>query len=397
MKESRGERGQKLAVLVALALGIPVLAWAGKVPDWVTGGASAEYPAGKYMVGIGRAKGTGNEVKDRETAENSGRAEIGGQIRVQLESTLTTRVAEEQKYAQTKHRSKARTRGTQEVVSDIMAKVNLELEGITIADTYYNRKEKQYYALAVMERRVAADNLRKFIAEKREAAGGFFGEGNSALKAHDAPRALVNYQKAQNELVQLEGKEAMLAVILGRPVPVAAEALTVWKCQAAMDQALESIRFVVQIFEVNPSMQSALVQNAIIQGLRQKGFNVMDNAAAFRGASYDSLGNASVEQLRSLPGLRGNYLILGDAEARESSKMMIGSTPAYFFLTSAELKIVNLDNGKILVNEAFDWGDKTKCGKPSRDKAASCSLERAGEFLAEQVSQKVEEIFKSLE
>jgi hypothetical protein len=380
-----------------LALGIPVLAWAGKVPDWVTGGASAEYPAEKYMVGIGRAKDTGNEGKDLETAENSGRAEIGGQIRVQLESTLTTRVAEEQKYAQTKHRSKARTRGTQEVVSDIMAKVNLELEGITIADTHYNKKEKQYYALAVMERRVAADNLRKFIAEKRNAAEGFFGEGKSALSARDAPRALVNYQKAQNELVQIEGKEAMLAVILGRPVPVAAEALTVWKCQAAMDQALESIRFVVQIFEVNPSMQSALVQNAIIQGLRAKGYNVMDNAAAFRGASYDSLGNASVEQLRGLPGLAGNFLILGDAEARESSKMMIGSTPAFFFLTSAELKIVNLDNGKILVNEAFDWGDKTKCGKPSRDKAASCSLDRAGEFLAEQVSQKVEEIFKSLE
>src|SRR4030042_674258 len=158
--------------------------------------------------------------------------------------------------------------------------------------------------------RVAADNLRKFIAEKREAAGGFFGEGNSALKAHDAPRALFNYQKAQNELVQIEGKEAMLAVILGRPVPVAAEALTVWKCQAAMDQALESIRFVVQIFEVNPSMQSALVQNAIIQGLRQKGFNVMDNAAAFRGTSYDSLGDASVEQLRSLPANRGTHLSL---------------------------------------------------------------------------------------
>ncbi len=394
-----GLRKGTAAAALFLVMMIGFAAGAKDEPEWVkSGNASEQFPASRYLVGIGRAADTGGKDQDLKAAENAARNEIASQIRTQIQSTLVSRMEEQQKYVQTNARSKSTTQGTQQVVSEIMTKVDLELVATEIKESYFNKKEKQYYALAVMDRNLAAETLRKKFALTRQAAEGFFREGQGALQKNDGPRALQNFKKAKDELVKIEGNEAMLDVLTGQAAPASPEALTVAKCEVAMDQAMDSIRFVVQIYEVNPTQpRSVVVQSKLIQGLRQKGYNVMDNAATFANYSYDQLSNASTEQLRALPGLKGSYLILGQAVAKPSSSMAMGNSFVYFFMTSADLKIVNLDTGKILVNEAFDWGDKTKSGKASPEKAASDSLTRAGAFLADKVSEKVEDIFKSLQ
>jgi len=391
------QKGTTAALLVVGLLGTAALAK--DEPEWVKSrNASAQYTAARYLVGIGQAADTGNKEESVKAAENVARNEIATQIRTQIQSTLTSRMEEQQKYVHKNQRSKSTTLGTQQVVSEIMTKVDLELVATEIKESYFNKRQKQYYALAVMDRNLAAEVLRKKFALSRQAGEGFFREGQDALQKNDGPRALQNFKKAKDELMKIEANEAMLDVLAGQAAPLNPEALTVAKCEVAMDQAFDSIRFVVQIYEVNPTQpRSVVVQGKLIQGLREKGYNVMDNAATFANYSFDQLSNFSTEQLRALPGLKGSYLILGQATAKPSSQLAMSGATVFFFMTSADLKIVNLDTGKILIDEAFDWGNATKSGKSSPEKAAADSLTRAGAFLADRVSEKVEDIFKSLQ
>ena len=138
-------------------------AWAGKKdrPSWVDGERVSRYPAGRYIVGIGTSPDTGDETQDRARADNAARAEVAKQIRVQVKEAIVDIQREET--------GKAADFGSlMEIKSE--SSVDLSLEGLAIADRYFDPKKKLHHSLAVLERAKAAKRMSDKIIDLLKAA-----------------------------------------------------------------------------------------------------------------------------------------------------------------------------------------------------------------------------------
>ena len=138
-------------------------AWAGKKdrPSWVDGERVSRYPAGRYIVGIGTSPDTGDEAQDRARADNAARAEAAKQIRVQVKEAIVDIQREET--------GKAADFGSlMEIKSE--SSVDLSLEGLAIADRYFDPKKKLHHSLAVLERAKAAKRMSDKIIDLLKAA-----------------------------------------------------------------------------------------------------------------------------------------------------------------------------------------------------------------------------------
>ena len=129
-------------------------------PAWVDGGKISRFPARRYIVGISASPDTGEETADRSRADNSARAEVAKQIRVQVREAIVDIQREE--------RGKTDFSSLMEIKSE--SSVDLSLEGLTIADRYYDSKKKLHYSLAVLERANAARRLGNKVIDLLKAA-----------------------------------------------------------------------------------------------------------------------------------------------------------------------------------------------------------------------------------
>ena len=366
-----------------------------KIPDWVRTGKSMKYPTELFIIGIGRAYKSRDELKAIKIAENEARADLISKIKIKVQANLQTFIKEEQIYRQSGKEIISKTSGKQNIISEITAKTEIELENIEIVEHYYDKKKKIYYALAVLNRDLTASKFQNYIYEKRQTAELYFNNGLKAMENQEYFSAIANFKKARHEIIDAQAKTSLLSAILAQPINPFKNGITLWQCDSAIQQALQSIRFVVKIFEDNPFTKSNLVESKIIEKLRSEGYNVIEASETLSEMNYEQLSQMSFEQLQEIIDQKGNYLIIGKVIPKESSQIMLGKTPIYFYFSSAEVKVINLKNREVIANETFDWGDKTKAGKNSKKKAVSASLSLAGEFLAKSLTQKLQEISKS--
>ncbi len=122
-------------------------------PAWVNG-ASEQYPLALYIVGRG-VGATQEEAKDRARAD----------IAKTFEVTVLERSEEQQSFARTERDGASQQQLEQTVTRNIMTRTGKLLNGVEIADVWQDPAGARAYALAVLSRSKAAEQLRQEISE----------------------------------------------------------------------------------------------------------------------------------------------------------------------------------------------------------------------------------------
>lgn len=129
-----------------------------KMPEWITL-PSGVYPAEKYMNGTG--SGTNRETAALEAVRNL--SSIFGQ-------TVKSNTAASKKMERALSEGKVSFSSAENLHQNITSQIEAEnLIGIEIAEYFYNKPEKKWYAVAILEREKTAAVYQKYI-EKNDAA-----------------------------------------------------------------------------------------------------------------------------------------------------------------------------------------------------------------------------------
>lgn len=129
-----------------------------RIPEWITLPTSV-YPSEKYMNGVG--SGESREVAELEAVRNL--SSVFGQ-------TVKSTTVASKKMEQALSNGKVSFSSTENLQQNITSQIEAEnLIGIEIAEYFYNRTEKKWYALAILERKKATAIYKDYI-EKNDVA-----------------------------------------------------------------------------------------------------------------------------------------------------------------------------------------------------------------------------------
>lgn len=129
-----------------------------KMPEWITLPSSV-YPAEKYMNGTG--SGTNRETAALEAVRNL--SSVFGQ-------TVKSNTAASKKMERALSEGKVSFSSAENLQQNITSQIEAEnLIGIEIAEYFYNKPEKKWYAVAILDREKASAVYQKYI-EKNDAA-----------------------------------------------------------------------------------------------------------------------------------------------------------------------------------------------------------------------------------
>ena len=168
-------------ILISFML-TPLKVFAEGKPDWVPGGKHPSYNPRQYLTGIGIAPMTDESAGDIQKADSAARAEIAKQIQVSLYEDISTR---EENVTKTGYDKKVTSKEHSKLKISLKNRqsVNMTLEGIEIAERYFDSKANLYYSLAVLNKVRTAARL------SSDAAAGFH---DSDRFAKDAETSLNN-------------------------------------------------------------------------------------------------------------------------------------------------------------------------------------------------------------
>lgn len=129
-----------------------------KMPEWITL-PSGVYPAEKYMNGTG--SGTNRETAELEAVRNL--SSVFGQ-------TVKSNTAASKKMERALSEGKVSFSSAENLQQNITSQIEAEnLIGIEIAEYFYNKPEKKWYAVAILEREKTAAVYQKYIEKNDEA------------------------------------------------------------------------------------------------------------------------------------------------------------------------------------------------------------------------------------
>jgi hypothetical protein len=144
--------GQRVSVLLALAISLVSVGClaAQKQPDWTMSGLHGDFPDSHYISGVGQGD-------SRDKAADRARAEISKRFRVSVDSSsvssqsllLTNLNGVETDYSKENLRELTST------------STKMVIEDVRIAETWFDKKTVQYFALAVLDRRKAFTRVEK--------------------------------------------------------------------------------------------------------------------------------------------------------------------------------------------------------------------------------------------
>ena len=164
-------------------------------PGWVTHGTPPGYPPDRFLIGMGIASRSRDVQADVQKADANARLEIAKQLRVKIKSHLTSRKEQ-------KSNALLPDTFTSKTVMGVKEEVDLLLEGITIVDRYYSKKEQLHYAIAVLNKSETAKRLTSEIARHRDAvktlsiqSDRLLQQGNIIGALHKKIRALDHYRE----------------------------------------------------------------------------------------------------------------------------------------------------------------------------------------------------------
>jgi hypothetical protein len=226
--------------------------------DWVDG-KSISYPEHQYLVGVGY----GNT---REIAERNSYAAIS-----RIFSTDITSINKDyEKYSQVRSEGQNKTKDENEINIEQFIEITTKrvLENVTIAETWFDSKEKVYYVLAVIEREKAGNSLKEQIHSLDSQIEEMIKKSRNTMDKIQKIRSL---KAAIKGLIQREACNANLRVI-----NLSGQGIDSPFNLAELDNDLNS--FLKNDFSIGVEVtgeKGGRVEVAIIEGLNKQGLLIV--------------------------------------------------------------------------------------------------------------------------
>jgi len=176
-------------------------------PSWVDKGLHPAYPSELFLTGVGLVQMTGDIEGDWKRAEDTARAKLIEQIRVQVGQTVTSQEVEEITG------KKSATKAVTEIVTKTVS--TLTLEGVQIPARWEDKEQKILYALAVLDRDQASQLLRSKIEDARREADELFNRAQGEESSGEILLALTHYIQAHRKLSIASSDILILRIIRG--------------------------------------------------------------------------------------------------------------------------------------------------------------------------------------
>jgi hypothetical protein len=351
-----------IAMLSAIAL--PARA---EEPGWVNRRPHPKYPPETFLVGVGSASMTGSEERDRGQAEASARKDVLAQIQVTVQGEFQAVEAEGRKNGQ---------------IVDVasfsdLTKQSVEgtLEGVRIVEVYKAAGTKTVFALAVLERRSAAEGLASSIRASNEAIRAAFAKSANASSGDAAMRAMI---EAARESEKAEANAALYRALTRQSI----ETLRRADVREKVSDLVGGMSFTVKSGNAQPATSGAPLSDPIVFELTLNGrpFDNVPLAISADGPAKvpadaktgaDGTASIRVAEVKStgapehhVTAQVGWPLYLKQRDPKLTPEALgltaLSALASYKFKTVATTRIV------IAIDERINWKDNAKVEPPER-------------------------------
>jgi hypothetical protein len=177
---------------------IPMFVLYAQDKDWAKKGKSDKFSEQQFMqaVGVGTSE---------DEARNQAFLNLAKIIEVKITGEMTSTSSE----TLVGNKGEASSRTTEKS----QERVNLDLQGLRIEDTDFNKKKKTYYALAVLDRGVAGNAMRAEITNHDKTFRTFLEQGKVLFDTKSFYEAVDKMQTCINELNSLVRIEKKLRIV----------------------------------------------------------------------------------------------------------------------------------------------------------------------------------------
>ncbi len=244
----------------------------GGAPEW-TDGRSDEYPASRFLVGVGTGP-------DLDAARNAARAEVSRIFESRIEdAVLDTRQEMTRRDSETGLVSKV----VEKVVVETRLETEGEYEGLRIAETWRDPDTQSHYALAVLEKTRAHRSFAERAAERERETAGYLAQAHEAGTHLAEARALVQALRASAERDGLAAR----AGVVGPALPASDPGTSA--VREALDRSLAGVRFDVVARDVRLADGAEgdtlpRLRDRLTQELADMGFQIREGRAAVGNA-----------------------------------------------------------------------------------------------------------------
>lgn len=245
-------------IALLLSFSLPLSA-APKKPAWITG-PDPKYPETKYMTGVGIGA-------DLDGARSNARAEIARTFQARVQQTLTDQQTET---STSSGKKRSAAQGTQKSLSDTTLTTDTMLEGVTVAETYYDNKSKKNYALAVLDKIALRRTLSTQIIEKEQVLSAAKARAEGATLPLERARALSSAIEAAQERDLLSSRR--------RVVDPAGMAELAGGSTADLETAFEKALAAIPVSVTAEAPEGSKLREAVVAQLNGIGVSISNGA-----------------------------------------------------------------------------------------------------------------------
>lgn len=286
----------------------------GKQPDWVSG-ESFDYPHSDYIVG----KGSGSS---RDVAKSRAMASLSNTFEAKIKAETTTLADTHSRVVNGKENYSKDTRLTENISVD----TEKVLEGVRIAETWFDKTVQEHHALAVLGRKQAGNNIRQQIGELDQSTQTELSRANSST---DPLLAMAAMNQAYQHQLQRQTLQKTLKVIdlrgSGKP--------SQWNL-ADLRGKLENQLLSLKIAGVVQSSEISQLNRLLSGAMSRAGFPAVNGTADFKMVATSTLTDVGMRS--------GWYWMRGKITVKlvEAASGKVRGTHTWSFKTSANSKDV---------------------------------------------------------
>jgi hypothetical protein len=359
-------------------------------PRWVALGVAREYSSDRYIVGIASARRVqGSDYAAMNAADDRARGEVAKSIQVRISAEFKDAA---ELITQLREGEVSTEKQVTAVAQQITSATSLLLEGVVIADRWYDAAGETWWALAVMERDLAGRAILDRMARRLRELQADLATAREFDTAGKAFQALGYYNGALKKLLTLLNLRAQLRAIapnLGPEAPMPDEkTLADAPREAVAARERSRIAVYVEVSAPGQDISAEPLRSEIERGLRELGLKTVRVDGGNAGMN-DGLRSESAEELAKRFGNEADALLLAQFTGKEVAVERMVNMDAHFWQARGEALIVDLDARRVVSSAGFDYLAATHTGMPDARKAAEGALSKAAREMASRLRQEL--------
>jgi hypothetical protein len=311
----------------------------GKKPPWANG-PDPKYPDAKYVTGVGIGS-------DLDAARSNARAEIARTFHAHVQQTFTDQQTES---STSVGKKRSAAMGSQKSQMDTQLTTDTLLEGATIAETYFYKKTKKHYALAVLDKIALRRTLSAQIMEKEAILSAAQSRAEAATTPLDRARALSAALEAAEERDALSSRRRVIDPAGMAPLNTGSTATL----EAALEKTIRALPVSVQA----EGPEGSKLREAVLAQINELGVSITS----------------------------GNTTGLNIKTSLDVTPFDRGIPEWTFFQWSGGVELLDLNSGKVVASNTLDGVEGHLTKKNARSKAIAAGEGALGREAAQLLS-----------